>query len=59
MLLGPEMARLDSEAKTFYITGGWLENWRHIFIDGLKWDDGADTTCQAGDLKVTAGQDSS
>jgi len=39
MLLGSEMTRMDSEAKTFYITGGWLENWRNIFIDGLKWDE--------------------
>jgi hypothetical protein len=39
MLLGDEMARMDSEAKTFYITGGWLENWRSIFIEGLKWDE--------------------
>jgi len=39
MLLGDEMARMDSEARTFYITGGWLENWRSIFIEGLKWDE--------------------
>ncbi|MBS3970695.1 MAG: DUF1638 domain-containing protein [Clostridia bacterium] len=39
MLLGDEMARLDSEAKTFYITGGWLNNWRGIFVEGLKWDE--------------------
>lgn len=39
MLLGDKMARIDSEAKTFYLTGGWLENWRRIFIDGLKWDE--------------------
>lgn len=38
MLLGEQMKNLDSEAKTFYITGGWLENWRSIFIGGLKWD---------------------
>lgn len=39
MLLGDDMARMDSEARTFYITGGWLENWRSIFIEGLKWDE--------------------
>ena len=39
MLLGDEMAWMDSEAKTFYITSGWLENRRAIFIDGLKWDE--------------------
>lgn len=38
MLLGAEMDRMDNEAKTFYITGGWLENWRSIFIDSLQWD---------------------
>ena len=39
MLLGDEMAKMDSEANTFYITGGWLENWESIFIDCLKWDE--------------------
>ncbi|MFZ5633783.1 MAG: DUF1638 domain-containing protein [Bacillota bacterium] len=39
MLLGDKMAGLDAEAKTFYLTGGWLENWRKIFIEGLKWDE--------------------
>jgi len=39
MLLGDRMAELDTEAKTFYLTGGWLENWRQIFIEGLKWDE--------------------
>lgn len=38
MLLGGEKARLDTEADTFYLTGGWLENWREIFITGLGWD---------------------
>lgn len=38
MLLGEKTSELDTEAKTFYITGGWLENWRQIFIEGLKWD---------------------
>ena len=39
LLLGEEeIKRLDQEAKTFYLTGGWLKNWRKIFIEGLKWD---------------------
>lgn len=39
MLLGSEeKARLDAEANTFYLTSGWLEQWRAIFIDGQKWD---------------------
>jgi len=39
LLLGDRMAQLDAEARTFYLTGGWLENWRGIFIEGLKWDE--------------------
>lgn len=39
MLLGDLLAEYDAEARTFYITGGWLENWRKIFVDGLKWDE--------------------
>ncbi|NPV28995.1 MAG: DUF1638 domain-containing protein [Firmicutes bacterium] len=39
MLLGDDLARLDSEAKSFYLTTGWLENWRKIFVEGLKWDE--------------------
>ena len=38
MLLGDKLKELDAEAQTFYITGGWLENWRKIFIEQLKWD---------------------
>jgi len=38
MLIGDDLAKYDGEARTFYITAGWLENWRKIFIDGLKWD---------------------
>lgn len=38
MLLGDRLAQLDAEARTFYLTGGWLANWRKIFIEDLKWD---------------------
>lgn len=38
MLLGEKLKELDAEARTFYITSGWLENWRKIFIEQLKWD---------------------
>jgi len=38
MLLGEKIEHLDAEAKTFYLTSGWLENWRQIFMEGLGWD---------------------
>jgi hypothetical protein len=38
MLLGDQLKELDAQSKTFYITSGWLENWRKIFIEQLKWD---------------------
>lgn len=38
MLLGDKMAEVDAESRTFYLTSGWLDNWRKIFIEGLKWD---------------------
>lgn len=38
LLLGSKMDELDQEAKTFYITNGWLKNWKEIFVQGLKWD---------------------
>lgn len=38
MLLGEEMARIDAEASTFYLTPGWLENWKQVFIKELGWD---------------------
>jgi hypothetical protein len=40
MLLGEEKVReLDAECNTFYITSGWLKNWRSIFRSGgLGWD---------------------
>lgn len=39
MLLGERLAELDAGGRNFYVTAGWLENWRKIFIEGLKWDD--------------------
>ena len=38
ILLGDKLKEFDAEARTFYITNGWLENWRKIFIEQLKWD---------------------
>jgi len=38
LLLGDKMKELDREAKTFYLTSGWLARWRDIFIKGLGWD---------------------
>lgn len=38
LLLGDKMAEMDKEARTFYLTAGWLNNWRQIFEEGLKWD---------------------
>lgn len=38
MVLGEEVIKLNQEAKTFYLTPGWLENWENIFINGLGWD---------------------
>lgn len=38
LLLGDKMSDLDQEAKTFYITSGWLARWRDIFVKGLGWD---------------------
>lgn len=39
MLLGEKMTELDAAGNSFYLTGGWLENWVKIFRDGLKWDE--------------------
>lgn len=39
MLLGEKMVALDAGGNTFYLTGGWLENWVKIFRDGLGWDE--------------------
>lgn len=38
MLLGDQLAELDAQSRTFYITGGWLANWQKIFTDQLHWD---------------------
>lgn len=39
MFIGEDkMKELEAEARTFYLTSGWLENWEKIFIEGLKWD---------------------
>ena len=38
LLLGDKMKELEREAKIFYLTSGWLEKWKEIFIIGLGWD---------------------
>ncbi|MBU7007886.1 DUF1638 domain-containing protein [Phosphitispora fastidiosa] len=38
LLLGEKMKDLDAEAKTFYVSYGWLKNWKKIFVEELKWD---------------------
>lgn len=38
MILGTEWERQDQAAKTFFLTGGWFENWNLIVIETLKWD---------------------
>lgn len=38
ILLGDKMKEFDQDAKTFYITSGWLLRWRDIFVNGLGWD---------------------
>lgn len=38
LLLGDKIKEFDQEAKTFYITSGWLARWRDIFVKGLGWD---------------------
>ena len=39
MLLGDKLAELDAEGRNFYLSSGWLENWRKIFVEGLHWDE--------------------
>jgi hypothetical protein len=38
MLLGDQLAELDAQSRSFYITGGWLANWRKIFVEQMHWD---------------------
>lgn len=40
ILLGREKRQqLSRESKTFFLTPGWLEHWKEIFIEGLGWDE--------------------
>ena len=38
LLLGEKMKELENEAKTFFVSFGWLKNWKKIFVEELKWD---------------------
>ncbi|HBV98216.1 MAG: hypothetical protein JL50_00095 [Peptococcaceae bacterium BICA1-7] len=38
MFLGDKLGHLNSEGFNFYMTAGWLENWRNIFTGAMKWD---------------------
>lgn len=39
LVLGRERRlELSREARTFYLTPGWLAHWREIFVAGLGWD---------------------
>jgi hypothetical protein len=40
MILGKERQReIEKTAKVFYLTPGWLQNWRDIFQKGQGWDE--------------------
>jgi hypothetical protein len=40
MILGKERQReIEKTAKVFYLTPGWLQNWRDIFQQGQGWDE--------------------
>ncbi|MDJ0306426.1 DUF1638 domain-containing protein [Dehalobacter sp.] len=40
MILGKERQdELENSAKIFYLTQGWLQNWREIFKQGQGWDE--------------------
>ncbi len=40
MILGKERQReIEKTAKVFYLTPGWLQNWRDIFKKGQGWDE--------------------
>jgi hypothetical protein len=40
LILGLERQReIDSQAKVFYLTPGWLLHWRDIFQQGQGWDE--------------------
>lgn len=36
MIGAEEMQRLDSEAKTFFLSAGWVNHWEEMFIQGAK-----------------------
>lgn len=36
MIGAEEMQRLDSEAKTFFLSAGWVNHWEEMFIQGTK-----------------------
>lgn len=40
MVFGKErQAELEASARVFYLTLGWLKNWRRIFVAGQGWDE--------------------
>lgn len=36
MIGAEEMQRLDSEAKTFFLSAGWVNHWEEMFIQGAR-----------------------
>ncbi|GAW93466.1 DUF1638 domain-containing protein [Calderihabitans maritimus] len=39
LILGKKMEELDKETKKFYLSPGWLKNWKEIFKERLQWDE--------------------
>lgn len=40
LILGKErQEEIEKSVKVFYITQGWLQNWREIFMQGQGWDE--------------------
>ena len=47
-ILGDRLAELDAGGKTFYLSVGWLENWRKIFVEELACDENSAREIFAG-----------
>ncbi len=47
-LLGDRLAELDAGGKTFYLSVGWLENWRKMFVEELRCEESAARELFAG-----------
>lgn len=39
LLIGPKMRELNDESESYFLSQGWMKNWREVLTSGQNWDE--------------------